>query len=47
MSMGTINLKVPDDLRDRYKARCALEHTTMQKELVKYIERQVKTEAKK
>ena len=39
--MGTINLKVPDDLRNKYKALCALNRTTMQADLLRYIQTQV------
>jgi hypothetical protein len=39
--MATINLKLPDDLRDRYKAACALKRSTMRDDLIKHIEKEV------
>jgi len=36
--MADINLKnVPDDLRDKYKAYCALKRTTMREDLMRYM----------
>jgi len=39
--MAIINLKLSDDLRDKYKAFCALNRTTMQSDLVQFIEKRV------
>jgi hypothetical protein len=39
--MGIMHLKIPDDLRDRFKARCALKRSNMQKEILEYIKKEV------
>ena len=39
--MATINLKLPDDLRDKYKIVVAVKRATMQDDLLHYIEKQV------
>ena len=35
--MATINLRLPDDLRDQYKVYCALKRITMRDDLIAYI----------
>lgn len=39
--MATINLELPDDLRDRFKAVCALRRSTMRAELIAFIRAEV------
>jgi len=39
--MAMINLKLPDDLRNKYKAFCALNRPTMQSDPVQFIEKRV------
>lgn len=39
--MAMINIKLDDDLRDRYKARVALKRTNMREDIIKYIKREV------
>jgi hypothetical protein len=41
-----ITLKLQDDLRDKYKSFVALNRTTMQGDLLRYIEERVKSAGK-
>jgi hypothetical protein len=43
--MGIIHVKIGDDLRDRFKAHCALKRSTMQDEILAFIEKEVLKEA--
>ncbi len=45
--MAMINIKLDDDLRDRYKATVALKRTNMREDLIKYIKREVEKKDKK
>jgi hypothetical protein len=40
-------VKIPDLLRDRFKALCALKRTNMQKEILEYIRKAVAKAARK
>jgi hypothetical protein len=40
-AMGEIHLKIPDELRDQFKALCALKRSTMQEQLLGFIEKEV------
>lgn len=44
--MAMITLKLQDDLRDKYKSFVALNRTTMQGDLLRYIEERVKPAGK-
>jgi hypothetical protein len=47
-AMGAIHLKIDDGLRDKFKALCALKRSTMQREIINLIEKEVlKTAARK
>jgi hypothetical protein len=39
--MGIIHVKIDEDLRDRFKALCALKRSTMQEQLVDLIRKEV------
>jgi len=44
--MATLNLRLPNELRDRYKAACALKGQTMTDNLLAYIANTVKATEK-
>ncbi len=39
--MGIIHVKIEDDLRDRFKALCAMKRSNMRREIVSLIEKEV------
>jgi hypothetical protein len=44
-AMGAIHLKIDDGLRDKFKALCALKRSTMQRELIEFIRKEVLKQA--
>ena len=45
--MGIIHVKISEDLRDRFKAHCALKRSTMQEQLLNFIEKEVEKASRK
>jgi hypothetical protein len=43
--MGAIHLKIDDGLRDKFKALCALKRSTMQREMIEFIRKEVLKQA--
>jgi hypothetical protein len=39
--MGIVHVKIKDDLRDQFKALCALKRSTMQQEILHFIQKEV------